>query len=225
MHGRGGHGLEEAVDLFPAELRDAEVRNRLKQFARELDQLAAAEDGEVVVDSNVVDRLLSAGHFPQELHDRVRGEAHQHLGRRLKTDPRGRKLRWHDLREHGAPIEPVSVAELQQLGLGSDTSAERAKEILREHFPEIPSEILDADGRELHRLAVRALEHNRTVWDCCVAHLGWWATLFVFAVAGAFLIVGTATGPWGIPLLIWLIGVLGGGTAVIVFNCVLNPNR
>jgi hypothetical protein len=57
-----------------------------------------------------------------------------------------------------------------------------------------------------------------------IRHIGFWATLAAFAVAGAFLIVGTATGPWGVPIAIFLIAVLGDGTAVIALNCFANPN-
>lgn len=227
MHGRGGQeGLEAVVDLFPRELQDQDVRRRLKKFAQELDQIAVVESGgEVVVDKNVLERVLGSGIFPQDLQDRVRREATAHVGRKLKSTPRGQKLKWRELAEHDRSLRPTSVEELRRLGIDSGTSVERAKEILQENYPELPAEVLDADGPELHQLAVNALHHNRTVWDCCVAHLGWWAALWVFAAVGALLIVGTATGPWGIPLAIWLIAVLGGGTAVIVMNCVLNPNR
>jgi hypothetical protein len=224
MHGRGGQGLEGIVDLFPKELGQDEVRNRLKHFARELDQLVAVEDGNVAVDGAALERMIRSESFPSQLQERARRETQGHLGGRLKERPRGRKLKWQELVEHGAPIEPASIAELRSIGIDSDASVERAKEILRERYPDVPGDLLEAEGPELRELAVRALEHNRTVWDCCVAHLGWWGALWVFAIAGAFLIVGTATGPWGVPLAIWLIGVLGGGTAVIVMNCMLNPN-
>ena len=217
--------MEAIVDLFPRELQDQDVRRRLKKFAQELDQIAAVESGgEVVVDQDVLERVIGSAIFPQDLQDRVRTEAKNHLGSKLKRAPRGQKLKWHELAEHDRSLKPTSVDELRRLGIDSGTSVERAKEILRENYPELPAEVLDAGGPELHQMAVKALHHNRTVWDCCVAHLGWWATLWVFAAVGALLIVGTATGPWGIPLLIWLIAVLGGGTAVIVMNCVLNPN-
>ena len=42
MHGREGQRLEEVVDLFPQELGHDDVRNRLKQLARELDALVAS---------------------------------------------------------------------------------------------------------------------------------------------------------------------------------------
>ena len=83
---------------------------------------------------------------------------------------------------------------------------------------------LEADAREVRDTTVRALSTNQSVWDCVVRHLGFWAAIWVFAAAGAALIVGTATGPWGTALAIWLIGVLGGSTAVLVFNCLRNPS-
>jgi hypothetical protein len=225
MHGRGGQGLEEIVDLFPGEIGHDDRRQRLKQFARELDELVATEGGgDVVVDQDVLERLIAGEDFPADLHELLRREARGHLGPHLKERPHGRKLKWHELAEHGAPIEPMSVDEIRRLGIDSSTSVERAKELLRQHYPDLPGELLEADGPQLRELALRALAHNRTVWDCCVAHLGWWGALWVFALVGALLIVGTATGPWGIPLAIFLISVLGAGTGVIVMNCVLNPN-
>ena len=127
--------------------------------------------------------------------------------------------------ERDNPLEPTPTSELRRLGIDSSTSVDDAREILREHFPDLPHAIVDADGRQLREIALNGLEHNRTVWDCVVSKLGLWAAIAIFAAVGAFLIVGTATGPWGIPLTIWLIAVLGGGTGTIVGNCVLNPNR
>lgn len=218
-------GLEAVVDLFPAELGDEDVRQRLKQFTRDLDQMTrTGSDGNVVVDEDIFEQILTGGTFPDDLQERVRSEARTHLHGHLHRGSGGGKLTWHQLAAHEKSLQPSSIDELKQLGINHDTTVKRAKQILHEHYPQLPLAVLDADGPELHQLATRALQHNRTVWDCCVAHLGWWGALWVFAAVGALLIVGTATGPWGIPLLIWLIAVLGGGTAVIVMNCVLNPN-
>ena len=146
------------------------------------------------------------------------------MGDKLKAKGREHGLGWREFATHDNPIEPPPIDELRSLGFDGGASIEDTKAALSKHFPDLPQRWLDADGAEVHKITLDALRHNRTVWDCVVAHLGFWAALAIFAACGAFLIVGTATGPWGIPLAIWLIGVLGGGTAVIVLNCVLNPN-
>ena len=98
------------------------------------------------------------------------------------------------------------------------------RRILRERFPDLPSFWLEADTATIRDTALRALSHNQTVWDCAVRHLGLWAALAVFAAVGSLLRVGTATGPWGVPLAVFLISTLGGATALIILNCLANPN-
>jgi hypothetical protein len=217
--------IGNVVDLIPSEFEDRGVRQRLRKLADALDQLAVEEDGDVVVDRDAVEKALrDRDLFPAELQDRVRHELETRLGPKLKGRGKGRHLGWRELGKHDKAIDPPPVDELRKLGIDSSSSSEEVRKALRDHYPDLPESWLDMDAAELRGAMVDALHHNQSVWDCCVRHLGWWATLAVFAAAGAFLIVGTATGPWGIPLLIWLIGVLGGGTAVIVFNCVLNPS-
>jgi len=217
--------LEDLVDLLPTELRDDGARKRLRKLSRHLDALTAEVSGEVIVDRASLRQLIKDDEiFPPELHDRIEREAEGHLGKKLKDKGKGRSLSWREMAAGDNPIEPVAPAQLRALGLDASTSVADARRVLSEHFPDLPDAILDADGPALRDIATRGLEHNRTVWDCVVAKLGFWAALGIFAAAGAFLIVGTATGPWGIPLAIWLIGVIGGGSAVIVANCVLNPN-
>jgi hypothetical protein len=224
----GSSGLAETVmTLLPSDVAGADEFDRLSSFTRDLDALVAASGRTKAVDQGHLFKLIDGRDiFPSDLRERVKGELTTHLGSHLEKGAHGHApIPWHALHEHGASFAPAGVARLRELGFSNDTSADEARALLAEHFPYLPHELVAADAERLHEFAVHALEHNRTVWDCCVAHLGWWGALAVFAIAGAFLIVGTATGPWGIPLAIWLIGVLGGGTAVIVMNCVINPNR
>jgi hypothetical protein len=65
---------------------------------------------------------------------------------------------------------------------------------------------------------------NRTVWECLVSKIGIWGAILVFAALGAAFIVATATGPFGVALTVWLISTFGGGTAVLILNCIRNPN-
>lgn len=216
--------LHDLLDLIPNEFSDPGVRQRLRKLAQNLDELMIFDDNiqQVSVDRRIAQQVLREN-FPAELHDRVQRELESHLQDKLKDRGKDRILHWREVPGHGIPFDPVAAAELRGLGIDASSSSKDVRRILHEHYPEIPESLLNADAAQLHEMIIRALRHNRTVWDCCVAHLGLWATMAVFAVAGAFLIVGTATGPWGIPLAIWLIGVLGGGTAMIVLNCVMNP--
>ena len=218
--------LEDVVAILPDEAEDRGVRNRLRKLSRELDQLIAVDaDGEIVVDRTALSRVLQdADLFPPEVRDRIRTETEKHLGKKVGDKGRARQLLWRDLPKHQDAVQPIPTAELTDLGIDHTTTLGEAREILRERFPGIPEFWLDADADAIKSTTLRALAHNRSVCDCVVAKVGYWATLAIFAAAGAFLIVGTATGPWGIPLAIWLIGVLGGGTATIVLNCVMNPN-
>jgi hypothetical protein len=218
--------LDEVLDLIPQEFQDPGVRQRLINFTRELDQLLAIDDtGELMVDRDVAMRIVQNKDFiPSELQDGIRQELEAHLGDRIKSAGKSRHITWRELEGRDTPIKPIPAAELRAKGMGALSSAKKARQVLDEHYSGFPGFWLDADADKIRETALRGFKHNRTVWDCCVAHLGFWAALGVFAAAGAFLIVGTATGPWGIPLAIWLIGVLGFGTGTIVGNCVLNPN-
>ena len=218
--------LEEVLDLIPQEFQCPEVRQRLIKFARELDQLLAIDDtGELMVDRDVAMRIVKNDDFiPSDLQDQIRRELEAHLGDKIKSAGTKRHITWRELGDQNTPIKPIDVAELRAKGMGAACSAQNARHILDENYPGFPEFWLDADAVKIRDAALLGFKHNRTVWDCCVAHLGFWATLAVFAAVGAFLIVGTATGPWGLPLAIFLIATLGLGSGTIVGNCVLNPN-
>lgn len=216
--------IGDILDMIPIEFKDPDVRRALHKLTKDLDELTSINDSSqtVAVDRAVALRIIR-DNFPADMQERVQREMEGHLGQTLKDLGRDRHLPWLEMTAHDNPFHPVSPAELQELGIDAKSSSTDVRRVLREHYPGIPEFFLDADPARIHDTTIQALLHNRTVWDCCVAHLGWWGAVAVFAAAGAFLIVGTATGPWGIPLAVWLIGMFGGGTAVILLNCVWNP--
>jgi hypothetical protein len=227
MEGSARNGsLDQVIDLIPDELQNNQVRQRLRKLTRNLDELTAEESGTTIVDRSALRRLVRDDEiFPPEVQDQVQQGLDGHLRDRIKDKgSNARALKWRELADRNTPIDPTPISELRRLGIGSSTSVADAKRILIENFEDIPRQILDADSSQLRRYVLDGLAHNRSVWDCVVAKLGIWAALAIFAAVGAFLIVGTATGPWGIPLTIWLIGVLGLGSGTIVGNCVLNPD-
>lgn len=216
--------LEDLLEVIPNQFSDPAVHQRLRKLTQSLDELTIFDEKsqQLGVDRRIAQQILRE-HFPAELRDRIQRELEGHLHEKLKDRGNNRGLHWREAANHGIPFEPVPAAELRSLGIDASSSSDDVRKILREHYPGVLESILDADADQLRDMMTRALAHNRTVWDCCVAHLGVWATIAIFAVAGGFLIVGTATGPWGIPLAIWLIGLLGGATAMVVLNCVMNP--
>ncbi len=218
--------IEDVLDLIPREFADPAVRRRLRKLTQLLDELAAEDENKAaIVDEDTVLRIVrDRDIFPPEIQDRVQRELKAHLGTKLKKRGTGRHLTWRELEGRDTPIKPVPLDTLRKMGIDASATGDQVRAALRKNFPDIPDFWLDADAPRIRETALEALQHNRSVWDCCVAHLGYWAAVVIFAAVGAFLIVGTATGPWGIPLAVWLISVLGFGTAVIVLNCVKNPN-
>lgn len=223
----GGNKPEGVVDLLPREFSDKRVDDRLRRLTRSLDQLVVEADGQLFVNTAVVQQLLRDDEiFPAELRDQVQKGMDKHLGERYLTSTRtrARGLTWEDLARREPSVAPMSVREVRDLGISRSTSTAEARRIFTERFPDFPGELLDADGPALKEIAVRGIQHNRTVWDCVVSKIGYWAALGVFVLFGSLLIIGTATGPWGIPLAIFLAATLGAATAVMVANCVLHPN-
>ncbi len=215
----------DVLDLLPREFQNTDAERRLRKLTRGLDGLVFEDNGEMFVDTDAIQRLLGDQDvFPGDVRDKVKKGVDKQLGQRSRARGKGRSLTWQEVGQREAVIAPMSADQLLSLGINASTPSEDAKRIFVDHFPDFPREILEADGPRLRDIAVQGIDHNRTVWDCVVAKIGYWAALCVFAAFGALLIVGTATGPWGIPLAIWLAGTLGGGTAVLVADCVLNPN-
>lgn len=218
--------LGDVVDLFPEELGEPQVRQRLRKLADELDELLSLdESGELMVDQDALLRIArNWDGVPAEQQDLIVRETQKHLGQKLKKPGRGRHLGWRDAAQHGVPIRPEPAATLHALGIGKSSSVGDVRRILRERYPDIPSFWLEADAATIRETTLRALAHNLTLWDCMVGHLGYWGALATFAAVGSVIIVCTATGPWGGPLALFLIATLGSGTAFIVFNCLANPN-
>jgi hypothetical protein len=217
--------LENVLDAIPEEL-DERVREQLRAFARDLDELVAEVDGRLVVDRDVLRRIVDSEYFPEDLRDLTWKRTEEELGDHLGEPKEAERLGWYAFCERErVPINPVPVLKLGEMGFTTSTSLEEAREIFRKQSPDFPDYIVDGEAQELREIAIRGLEHNRTVFECVRAKLGLFAAVAIFAAVGAFLIVGTATGPFGVALAVWLIAVLGFGTGTIVGNCVKDPNR
>lgn len=226
MAPKSAEALSSLVELLPKELGNPAARQRLRRLADDLDESLAVDPAKgLSVDSKVLTRMVRNNDIiPPKFQDQILNELQTHIGDRLVSGQGKSRVRWSRQSEHGSPTKPVSARRLREQGVDPSLPVNRVREALRQQYPEIPAFWLDADASQIQEAVESALAHNQTVWDCCVRRLGWWGALWVFAAVGAALIVGTATGPWGTALAVWLIGVLGGGTATIVFNCLLNPS-
>jgi hypothetical protein len=58
-------------------------------------------------------------------------------------------LPWRTFCEQDETPDPVPTEELRRLGFDRSTSLEEARKLLREHFGELPDEVVDADGPRL----------------------------------------------------------------------------
>jgi hypothetical protein len=218
--------LGDLVDLFSEQVAEPQSLQRMRHLARNLDELFFLEEsGELAIDRDALMKIgRDNGIVPPEHQDRVIRETEKHLGPKVKPKGAADYVAWCEAARLGLPIQPVPAATLRAAGISKSVSVDDARLILRQQYPDIPSFWLDADAALIRDTTVKALAHNQTVWDCAVRNLGFWGAMAVFAAVGSLLIVGTATGPWGVPLAIFLIGVLGGTTATIVLNCLANPN-
>lgn len=219
--------LGHAVDLLPEGLCEPQFRQRFRKLADRLDELLGLdESGELVVDQ---DALLKIAHdrdlMPAEYESLIVRETQKHLGHKLKKLGPGHRVGWREAAQHGSPIRPEPVEVLRGLGIDKSSSVDDLRRILREQYPDSPSYWLEADAATIRDTALRVLAHNRTLWDCMVAHQGYWGALAAFAAIGGLIIYFTATaGPAG-PILVYsLIAILGSGTAFMFLTCFANPD-
>lgn len=221
--------LDSAVSLIPSKLLDTQVQDLLRSFAVELDNLMFLDDqNELAVDRKALLKILrNPKLFPkvdENLKDIILLETTKQLGKKVKERHGGRAVKWFEAGQFGLPIDQESIAQIQKLGISQTSTADDIKNILREQMPDLPSFWFDLDDKTLANTILENFQKNRTVWDCVVAKLGYFAALAVFAAAGAAIIIATATGGIAAPLIIFLTATFGLGTTTIVGNCILNPN-
>lgn len=218
--------LENIVDLLPEEVGNPQMRERLRKFTSKLDELFFLDESKkLAVDYDSLMKIIrDKDLIPIDSQDLIICKIDNSFANKTKNKKGSHYIKWNDAAQYGFPTKQTSLARLRELGIDKSSSVSELRRILQEHYPDIPAFWLDADADQIKNTTLQALSSDRTVWDCVVAHLGEAAAILIFALVGGLLIVGTATGPWGIPLAIWLIGVIGAGNAVIVGNCVINPN-
>src|SRR5690349_6782871 len=114
---RQDDALGDVVDLFPEELGEPRVLQRLRKLANELDGLLGLdESGELAVDRDALIKIARDRDLvPAEQQDLLVRETERHLGQKVKG--RGRHLGWRNVARHGVPIQPESMLTLRGLGM------------------------------------------------------------------------------------------------------------
>ena len=217
--------LTSIFKLCPDNLLDKETFVKLNALSNELDAVFFLDDsGELKADRDAVIRIAKANMLiAPDLHEIALLESAKHLGPHLKKKGNRHSLTWREAAKHGAPIAPLSAAEQRALGIKKTDTDDDLRALFAQQFPEINKVWFEPAKQSVKEDVFRNFARNRTVWDCVVSRVGWWGALAVFAAAGSVIILLTASGGFLMPLVLFLISVLGAATATIVLNCIINP--
>jgi hypothetical protein len=210
-----------SLEILPATVLPDEHRPLLKRMLLESDQLLFLDRScELAADRDTVIRMASDdGLIPASLRDIEVLETAKHLGRRVKGFDGGRRLTWREGAKYGLPVQPATDDELRSLGVTPTTTTEELADLLRKKFPDLPSSLTEADPSELQALALKNLAVNRTVWDCLVANLGFWAALTW--IGSSVIFISLLTLGWQVALAV-AIAYSGFATAYVIIQCLLN---
>ena len=201
------------------------ARSSLNRLFKEMDQLLFLDTtGELAVDRATLIRIATNEEFmPASLRHITLVETSKHLGRRIKEVGRGRRITWHDGANYGLPSRSMSVTELESWGVTERTSSDQLAAIVKERIPDLPRFWINDNTRELTEAIVQQFQLNRTVWDCAVANLGWWAALTMIGGLAILAILLGSGVPWPVALLIAGIYQTG-ATLYFILQCAANPN-
>jgi hypothetical protein len=210
------------LGLLPTTLVPAEQRPALQRMFALSDQLLYLDgEGELTVDRRALLEIVNDEAFPDGLRQIALIETSKHLGRRVKVPAKKglQQISWRDGAKYGLPISPATAGELRDFGLTKTTTPEEFGKLFRKKYPEIPDFWTATDPKELEGKVLKAFEANRTVWDCLVSNLGWWAALTIIGSLVVFFSLLTLG--WQIALACAII-YSGFATAWIVLNCIVN---
>lgn len=217
--------FSKVLNAIPESILPTKVRPRLKKLSDELDQLLFLDDtDELAVDRKTLIRLVNNEDFvPPSLRDIALLETSKHLGRRVKELGKGRRISWRDGEKYGLPVHPMSVAELRDLGITDKTSTDQVAAIVKKQYKDIPAFWMNDNPEQLAKSIVQKFMVNRTVWDCLVSNLGWWAAITLLGGLVIFLILLGSGVPWPIALLIAGIYQTA-ATVYFILQCAANPS-
>jgi len=218
-------GLSDSmIRMLPKAILLGDVRSRLEMLFSELDQLLFLDDTlELAVDRETLMRIASNEDLlPASHRDIALLETSKHLGRRVKGLGKGRRISWRDGSKYGLPIQPPSRAQLDALGITKTASIDDLRIALKKVFPELPKFWIKTNAAQLAETVLRSFLINRTVWDCLVANLGFWAALVIIGSLVIFFIL-LASLPWPVALAVAIV-CSGVATAYVVLQCIANQN-
>ncbi len=176
------------------------------------------------MDRKTLIRIVNNEAFVQKtLRDIVLLETSRHLGRRLKEVGKGRRISWWEGEKYGLPVHPVTATQINEWGITEKTSTDELAAILKKNVPKISSFWMNDNSKELAASIEQRLTLNRTVWDCVVAHLGWWAAITLLGGFIVFMILVGSGVPW--PWALLIAGIYQSvATAYFIGQCLANPN-
>jgi hypothetical protein len=225
------------LNRVSADTIEPAVLQKLRAFAEAHDSLVVVDPrgGAPAVQRQSLEGFLHE-YFPGSFATAALGRFRREEGSHLTDNQSLQRVDWARLAEHGAPIALPSDSDLDTAGLGHRPDhgqienwltlhhgalMQSASRLTREQVSALVDQISSSSAASGSAITDEASAGD--FWNCLVRHLGVWGALAVFSALGAALIILTGTGPIGLPLTIWLIGTFGGGTAVIILNCALNP--
>jgi hypothetical protein len=170
--------LTDMLNMLSEEILPKQVRQRAKKLCDELNQLLFLDDMcELAVDRVTLIRIsCNESLMPASLRDIAILETSKHLGRRIKGLGKGRRIAWMDGAKYGLPM---SKTDLRAIGITETMSIDELGVVLKAQFPKMPKFWINEDSTQLADSVLRKFMVNRTVWDCLVANLGFWAALTV----------------------------------------------
>jgi hypothetical protein len=115
------------------------------------------------------------------------------------------------------------VDELRELGITERTTSTQAAAIAKKQYKDIPAFWMNDNSEELAKSLVQKFSANRTVWDCLVSNLGWWAAITLLGGLIIFLILLGSGVPWWIALIIAGIYQTA-ATVYFILQCATNPS-
>jgi hypothetical protein len=223
MTARVVHPIESMAALLPPEYMTKEVKTRLRKFAALLDNLLFLDPaGELSVDrKGLIAMATDPDLIPENLGNLVILETAKHLGRRVKEVGNGYRIGWAESAKYNE-LNKSGLSEIKKLGLQKGMSISELSNLLSNRHPELAPEFLDREAAEVYTTIRSNLERNRTVWDCVVANLGWWAAINVIGTIIISLIMLGSGVPWPW-VLAACIAFTTFFTAFVILSCALNP--
>lgn len=209
--------------MLPTEYASKDVKTRLQKLSGMLDSLLFLDgSAELSVDRRGFMAIAADPELvPQHLSDIFILETAKHLGRRLKDVGNGHRVTWAESSKYNE-LNKSGISELKKLGLNRSMSTKEVVAVLSKWHPELTKDFLNRDSADVNKTILANLDKNRTVWDCVVANLGWWAAINVIGtIIIALVMLGSAVPwPW---VLAAIVAFTAFFTAFVILSCAANP--